>query len=118
MVFFFFSFLSQVLKKLNFQSDKTVYKHLVPINVNDSVLDIKLTNRKSKHDFALAKDPEPVLSHYLKPMVLLEHRLTLDSDSDEDEKRYRVPTDHYQHMYQFYEQYLCPTGSKSIHQSK
>lgn len=117
--FEFFFFCLQALKKLNFPSDKTVYKCLVPVNVNDSVLDVRPSSlrrqSKSKTRVQATKDPEPLLSHYLKPMPRLEHHLTLDDDDDDydfnDKSINRSANNQFKRMYEFYEQYLCPISA-------
>lgn len=114
----------QALKKLNFHPDQSTYKNLVPINVNDSVLDVKssLMRQHSKSKtrvHAAAKDPEPILSHYLKPTRRLEHRLTLDDDDDDDDSGINCKekssnhfaNNQFKRMYDFYEQYLCPISA-------
>lgn len=115
---FFLIITLQALKKLNFPSDKSVYKCLVPVNVNDSVLDVKPSSlrrqSKSKTRVQTAKDPEPTLSHYLKPTPRLQHQLELDDDDDSDfndKSINRSVNNQFKRMYEFYEQYLCPLGA-------
>lgn len=60
----------QVTKKLNFQHDENVFKGLVPVNVNDSVL--IPTTRKPLRSSYVAKekrDPEPELGDFLRPIA-------------------------------------------------
>lgn len=91
----------------------------MPINVNDSVLDVRpsSTVQRSTTKFRVetVKDPVPTLSHYLKPMPRLEHRLTLDdddSDGGNDKSIDRMLTNQFKRMYEFYEQYLCPISAR------
>ncbi|XP_065078367.1 protein PPP1R35 homolog [Ochlerotatus camptorhynchus] len=60
----------QISKKLNFQHDENVFKGLVPVNVNDSVL--IPTGRKPLSSRYIAKekrDPEPELGDFLRPIT-------------------------------------------------
>ncbi|XP_062551508.1 protein PPP1R35 homolog [Armigeres subalbatus] len=59
----------QITKKLNFHHDENVFKGLVPVNVNDSVL--IPTSRKPLRSTYVAKekrDPEPELGDFLRPI--------------------------------------------------
>lgn len=113
----------QVLKKLNFPSDQAVYKHLIPINVNDSMLEVKQRPRHIRRK-AIAHDPEPQLADYLRPIKPIEHQLTLAADDDDDNDireyaatRRKINCNYYRDTYKFYEQYLCPISSR-IHGNK
>uniref|UniRef100_A0A182Q0Y1 Protein phosphatase 1 regulatory subunit 35 C-terminal domain-containing protein n=1 Tax=Anopheles farauti TaxID=69004 RepID=A0A182Q0Y1_9DIPT len=66
---------AQITKQLNHQYDQVVFKHLAPVNVNDSVLIPMLGARKTIAPVAAKskyvsteKDPEPTLSEYLSPI--------------------------------------------------
>lgn len=62
---------------LNFRSERTVYRQLQPINVNDSVLELNAAAtrkpRKPQRPFA-DRDPEPVLADYLRPVAAVRDR--------------------------------------------
>ncbi|XP_055641291.1 protein PPP1R35 homolog [Toxorhynchites rutilus septentrionalis] len=59
----------QITRKLNFQHDENVFKNLVPMNVNDSVL-IPATKKpiRTKYVSKEKRDPEPELSDFLRPI--------------------------------------------------
>lgn len=105
------------MKKLNFVSHKPIYKNLLPINVNDSVLEVRPRSNdarrtKSKAEQYANKDPEPNLNDYLVPLQSYKqkHKINFaDIDSDDDEQtiiQRRHFSKHYQNIYQFYEKYL------------
>lgn len=108
----------QALKRLNFVSHRPVYKHLVPINVNDSVLEVKsraagARRSSSRREQTSNKDPEPNLCDYLTPSepLKLTHQVTwadIDSGDEYDEKTIRTQNfnDNYIRLYQFYDKYL------------
>lgn len=114
---FLLSFI-QTLKRLNFVSHRPVYKHLVPINVNDSVLEVKSRTAgarrpSSRREQTSNKDPEPNLCDYLTPSepLKLTHKVTwadIDSGDEYDGKKLRTQNfnDNYIRLYQFYEKYL------------
>ncbi|XP_019538202.3 protein PPP1R35 homolog [Aedes albopictus] len=60
----------QVTKKLNFQHDENVFKGLVPVNVNDSVL-IPTTKKPLRSSYVVRekRDPEPELGDFLRPIA-------------------------------------------------
>lgn len=115
MLFFLFT---QALKKLNIESDKKVYKHLPPVNVNDSVLEVNRYTRKDKRAPAigLSIDAEPTLQKYLKPSTPLEYRLELndlEEICDENLDRNQLANDNFQQFYEVYRKYLDPTKSST-----
>ncbi|XP_041786465.1 uncharacterized protein LOC121601727 [Anopheles merus] len=61
-----------VTKHLNHLYDQVVFKKLAPVNVNDTVLvpttRSRLGDAKARYVFKDKKDPEPVLSDYLRPI--------------------------------------------------
>lgn len=64
----------QASQKLNFPTDKSVYSGLVPINVNDSVLELACPKVRRRKSFTRTdKDPEPVLTDYLTPIKIMSH---------------------------------------------
>uniref|UniRef100_A0A182MRK4 Protein phosphatase 1 regulatory subunit 35 C-terminal domain-containing protein n=1 Tax=Anopheles culicifacies TaxID=139723 RepID=A0A182MRK4_9DIPT len=70
---------AQITKQLNHQYDQAVFQKLAPVNVNDTALlpapgSRTAANAKSKYLFKDEKDPEPVLSDYLRPIP----RFTVD----------------------------------------
>lgn len=75
------------MKKLNVVSNKTVYKGLPPVNVNDSVLEIVPKPRKLKMNRELTVDPEPILKDYLKPSKPLEYQIPIDELEFKGEQR-------------------------------
>lgn len=106
----------QALKKLNIESDKNVYKHLPPINVNDSVLEVNRFKRKDKRatsSIGLSSfDVEPKLQKYLKPSEPLEFQLELtglEEIVDENLDRNQLANDNFQQFYENYRQYLDPS---------
>uniref|UniRef100_A0A1Q3EWS4 Protein phosphatase 1 regulatory subunit 35 c-terminus n=1 Tax=Culex tarsalis TaxID=7177 RepID=A0A1Q3EWS4_CULTA len=60
---------NQITRKLNFQQDDNVFKGLVPVNVNDSVL-IPARKRPLRSKFVAKekRDPEPELADFLRPI--------------------------------------------------
>lgn len=60
---------NQITRKLNFQHDDNVFKGLVPVNVNDSVL-IPARKRPLRSKFVAKekRDPEPELADFLRPI--------------------------------------------------
>lgn len=103
----------QALKKLNIVSDTKVYKHLPPVNVNDSILGINQKIRKDKKTIALATtDYIPTLEKFLKPAADLEFRLELNDSIDNDEEcmtRKTLANDNFHQLYDVYRRYLDPT---------
>nr|XP_040232357.2 protein PPP1R35 homolog [Anopheles coluzzii] len=63
---------AMVTKHLNHLYDQVVFKKLAPVNVNDTVLvpttRSRLGDAKARYVFKDKKDPEPVLSDYLRPI--------------------------------------------------
>uniref|UniRef100_A0A182VTT2 Protein phosphatase 1 regulatory subunit 35 C-terminal domain-containing protein n=1 Tax=Anopheles minimus TaxID=112268 RepID=A0A182VTT2_9DIPT len=64
---------AQITKQLNHQHDQAVFQKLAPVNVNDTVLlpapgTRPPTYAKTKYQFKDKKDPEPLLSDYLRPI--------------------------------------------------
>ncbi|XP_001864281.2 uncharacterized protein LOC6047194 [Culex quinquefasciatus] len=61
---------NQITRKLNFQHDDNVFKGLVPVNVNDSVL-IPARKRPLRSKFVAKekRDPEPELADFLRPIA-------------------------------------------------
>uniref|UniRef100_A0A182PAR7 Protein phosphatase 1 regulatory subunit 35 C-terminal domain-containing protein n=1 Tax=Anopheles epiroticus TaxID=199890 RepID=A0A182PAR7_9DIPT len=63
---------AQATKQLNHQYDHPVFKRLPPVNVNDTVLmpttRTRPTGTKARPLSKDKKDPEPVLSDYLRPI--------------------------------------------------
>lgn len=108
------------MKQLNFGVGKKLYKHLPPVNVNDSVLDVHAKPRKTKKkEFVSAKDPIPNLTDYLQPMPRMEHRLTLeemgmsdDEPSTYDQHRYVADSDFRNTYEKFQEYFILDTGEK------
>lgn len=115
----FLSLQTQALKKLNIESDKKVYKHLPPVNVNDSVLEVNRLTRKDKRITSIGLssiDAEPTLQKYLKPSTPLEHRLELndlEEIRDENLDRNQLANDNFQYFYEVYRKYLDPTKSST-----
>ncbi|XP_055598932.1 protein PPP1R35 homolog [Uranotaenia lowii] len=59
----------QITKKLNFQHDENVFKGLVPVNVNDSILiPTKKKPLKERYTAEAKRDPEPDLADFLRPI--------------------------------------------------
>lgn len=119
-MFFFYFYNFQAVKKLNFVSNKSIYKHLVPVNVNDSVLEVKPKSKSRRSKLPAkghGKDPEPELKDYLEPTERLQHRI--DFDDIESDEEHKLPTNRiikarteYLRLYDFYEKYLCPNAMK------
>ncbi|XP_058450182.1 protein PPP1R35 homolog isoform X2 [Malaya genurostris] len=59
----------EVTKKLNFNHDENVFKGLVPVNVNDSVL-IPIRKKSIRVNYVMRekRDPEPDLAEFLRPI--------------------------------------------------
>ncbi|XP_037037684.1 uncharacterized protein LOC119075357 [Bradysia coprophila] len=70
----------RITHQLNFPTEATVFKKLIPVNVNDSVLEEICPKVKKRRPFTRHKDPEPVLGDYLTPVVPLELKIE-QSDS-------------------------------------
>lgn len=111
------------MKKLNIESDKKVYKHLPPVNVNDSVLEVNRVSRRDKKITSSGVhssiDTEPTLQKYLKPSKPLEHHLELndlDEIFDENLDRQKLANDNFQQFYEVYRKYLDPTKSSTQQQ--
>lgn len=60
---------------MNFPTEATVFKTLIPVNVNDSVLEEICPKVKKRRPFTCHKDPEPVLGDYLTQVVPLELKI-------------------------------------------
>lgn len=110
----------QAVKKLNIDSDKRVYKHLPPVNVNDSVLEVNRFARRDKKATSVrvhsSTDAGPTLQQYLKPSKPLEYQLKLDDLDeicDENLDRQRLANDNFQQFYEVYRKYLDPTKNSS-----
>lgn len=69
------TFLLQITHQLNFPAEATVFKKLIPVNVNDSVLEDVCPKVKKRRPFTLHKDPEPELGNYLTPVIPLELKI-------------------------------------------
>lgn len=71
---------SKASQKLNFVSHKPVFRNLQPINVNDSVLELRCGpasgHTKRKSVTRTDRDPEPVLNDYLQPVERIGDQLT------------------------------------------
>lgn len=106
------TFLFQALKKLNIESDTKIYKHLPPINVNESALAIQQKVRKDKKINALSTaDVVPKLDKYLRPLEKLEFRIELsdfDDSDDESLTRTSLANENFLRLYDTYRQYLDP----------
>lgn len=103
----------QALKKLNIVSDTNVFKHLPPVNVNDSILGINRKKiRKDKRTVSLSTvDHIPTLEKFLKPSVDLDYRLELsDSDFSDDESvtLQSLSNDNFKRLYDSYRRYFNP----------
>lgn len=83
----------QLTKKLNFPIDDPIYKGLIPVNVNDSVIhrDCPPLNRRAMHKKYLQKminkkkDPEPDLNDFLtdiEPLHSLYPKYTIVETTD------------------------------------
>lgn len=70
----------QASHKLNFVVDRPVFRNLQPINVNDSVLELKCDGPRRRKPFVPSnRDPEPVFSDYLLPIERLgDHHIRAD----------------------------------------
>lgn len=55
---------------MNFQHDENVFKDLIPVNVNDSVL-LPATKKsiRVKYTAKEKRDPEPELSDFIRPIA-------------------------------------------------
>lgn len=72
-------FILQAVQRLNTRTDRTGFHDLVPMNVNDSVLELNCPPLLRRKTFVpLDKDPEPVLTDYLEPIETLTHNVTMD----------------------------------------
>lgn len=91
-----------------------IYKELIPINVNDSVLDVKANNnvrRKKSSVNTLKKDPEPQLTGYLRAIELQKnhHKLNLDDiDIEVGSGQRNDLNSNFRELFEFYQQNLCP----------
>lgn len=102
----------QVLNKLNFPTDQNLYKHLIPINVNDSALDVQTKKHyRKKKNAATSTEPEPYLVDYLRPIKPIEHRLSLDNDEIDARTLRKPDRNNYRNTYEFYQRHLCPNNS-------
>lgn len=74
------SFVFQITKKLNFPPDQPIFKNLIPINVNDSLLISSEEPKpfRKKYVAKTNKDPVPELSDFLTPIPPLEHVIPLE----------------------------------------
>ncbi|XP_055836472.1 uncharacterized protein LOC129905108 [Episyrphus balteatus] len=63
----------KISKKLNFPHDKTIFRNLIPINVNDSILLPKKKSSIRKKYIVNHKVPTPDLGDFLDPIAPLEH---------------------------------------------
>lgn len=65
------------MKKLNVGQNKTIFKELAPINVNDSVLEIVPKPKKLSREYTKTStaQPEPILKDYLRPAKRLEYTM-------------------------------------------
>lgn len=64
----------QLTKQLNFPKPKKIYTGLVPININDSVIQMdakRIVPRKPKYSNT-TKDPEPNLADFVEPVAVFE----------------------------------------------
>ncbi|XP_055714103.1 protein PPP1R35 homolog [Phlebotomus papatasi] len=57
-----------ISKKLNFNLHEKVFKNLVPVNVNDSVMAKEERSSRKKHSRNTQRDPAPKLEDFLKPI--------------------------------------------------
>lgn len=65
----------QITHQLNFHAEATVFKKLIAVNVNDSVLEEICPKVKKRKSFTRDKDPEPVIGDYLIPIQPLELKI-------------------------------------------
>lgn len=66
----------QIFHRLNLPLKAKLFKDLIPVNVNDSILeDIFPKNQKQRLHTQTEKDPEPVLGDYLIPIKPLELKI-------------------------------------------
>lgn len=114
-----YNIILQALKKLNIVSDAKVYKHLPPVNVNDSILGINRKIRRDKKTIPLSTiDHIPTLEKFLKPAVDLEFRLELSDSAHSDDEpitQKSLANDNFHRLYDVYRRYLNPMRH---HQSK
>ncbi|XP_037902786.1 uncharacterized protein LOC119646412 [Hermetia illucens] len=70
----------EITKKLNFPPDQPIFKNLIPINVNDSLLISSEEPKpfRKKYVAKTNKDPVPELSDFLTPIPPLEHVIPLE----------------------------------------
>ncbi|EDW11830.1 uncharacterized protein LOC6576397 [Drosophila mojavensis] len=78
----------KVVKKLNFPSTQTVFKDLIPINVNDSLREVERPRTTKPRDSNKYSMAEPVLTDYLEKieyvqLLMPEPELTMDFTFDE-----------------------------------
>lgn len=91
---------------------------MVPVNVNDSVLEIKPARRSRKSEEKskpVPKDPMPQLSDYLTPIEPQKnkYKLNLDDVELEMEQPSNDINSHFRELQEFYQQYLYPKKSLS-----
>lgn len=100
----------KVLKKLNFPIHENVYKHLIPINVNDVELEVKPRSQQVRRK-PVVVDPEPMLSDYLRPIKTFEYRLELNDDDFDLKTLLKPKSDNFRRTYEFYDRYLNPLSA-------
>lgn len=92
------------MKKLNIAPNKTIYKQLAPINVNDSVLEILPKPKKLSREYTSTAQPEPILKNYLRPSKRLEYTMP-DIDFDRHEPRTKMKDIVKEHFIEMCEQF-------------
>lgn len=89
----------QALKKLNVGPNKTIYKQLAPINVNDSVLEIVPKPKRLGRAYTSTAQPEPILKNYLRPSKRLEYTVPdIDFGNDPRTKMKDFVKEHFVEM--------------------
>lgn len=106
------------MKKLNIPAEKVLYKHLPPVNVNDSVLEVRFNPRTArvKKEFAPSKHPMPNLTDYLKPMKQLSHQLTQDDLDISDDERLvcNLANNNFRNTYESYQKHFMEDSMEKL----
>ncbi|KAJ6646193.1 Myosin-VIIa, partial [Pseudolycoriella hygida] len=110
----------RITHQLNFPAEATIYKKLIPVNVNDSVLEEIFPKRKKRQEFTRNKDPEPVLGDYLTPIVPLKLKIEREDTIFE----IKPPENFcYNRMYSLFkclnnDEFAIPIGGRSLRTEK
>lgn len=99
---------------MNFASTKSAYDRLPAMNVNDIQIKTYQDKQKSKvKKEQTTMDIEPNLEDYLRPSEVLEYKVELDDDDDENVPPKKYSEEVFRNLHEMYEEYFDKNGPKT-----